>query len=175
MFVLVGSWSEKLPDVPFLSCQIYFLPVWRYASEGTSMAIFLFVCVCHKSHFCCNGRADRAGFGMETSFLLSILHCWKEIQVSTKTGLRVLPSGTLFYTPDEKFCNSVSIVATCCQLSSTKVDACFIINWTVVWLLLLVDNTCKCSVWIDSWFIPPIIHLCLQQEEPLHGYIYDSW
>ena len=68
------------------------------------------------------------------SFYLS--YTVDEIQVSTKAGLRVLPSGTLFYTPDEKFCHSVSIVATCCQLSSTKVDACFIINWTVVWLLL---------------------------------------
>jgi len=45
--------------------------------------------------------------------------------------LGVLPSGTLSQTPDiEKFCFGVSIVETCYQFSSRKMDAHSVINWT---------------------------------------------
>jgi len=46
-----------------------------------------------------------------------------------------VPSGTLSHTPDlEKFCFglSLSIIKTCYRLSSRKVDAPSVINWTVV-------------------------------------------
>jgi len=58
--------------------------------------------------------------------------CFKEIQVPSK--IRALPSGTLLQTRSglKKFRHSISIVETCYRLSSKKVDAQSVINWTVV-------------------------------------------
>ena len=78
--------------------------------------------VCHKSVFRRNDWTDRAGFGMEAPVHICCTMCYKEIQISTK--IRVLPSGSLFKTPDFRtFRHGTSIVATCCQHSSTKMDA----------------------------------------------------
>ena len=73
--------------------------------------------------------------------------------------IRVHLSGTVFQTPDFlPFRFGVSIVETCYRLSSTKMDAQSVINWTVVGQL--VDNA-------DSelrQFIIVIIKLHLQHD-----------
>ena len=59
------------------------------------------------------------------------LLCRQEIRVFSKTK-KVLPSGTLSETRESGlrvFRRGISIVETCCQLRSSKVD---MINWTVV-------------------------------------------
>ena len=53
--------------------------------------------VCHKSVFYRNGWTDRVSF-WHVRFFRPILHCFKEIQVSTK--ITVFPSWTLSQTPD---------------------------------------------------------------------------
>jgi len=73
--------------------------------------------------------------------------------------IRVHLSGTVFQTPDFlQFRFGVSIVETCYRLSSTKMDAQSVINWTVVGQL--VDKA-------DSelrQFIIVIIKLHLQHD-----------
>ena len=55
----------------------------------------------------------------------------KKIRVATK--ITVLPSETLSQTPDlENLSRGISIVETCYQLSSKKMDTQSVINWTVV-------------------------------------------
>ena len=97
--------------------------------RGT-IAMGLCPSVCHKSVFCRNGWTNRAGFGMWVSFHTSytVLKGNSVISKSKGTSLWnfVLNSGL------RKFRHGISIVATCYQLSSRKVDAHSVINWTVV-------------------------------------------
>jgi len=59
------------------------------------------------------------------------------IHVSTKVRVGLFPYGTLSYNSGlRKFRHGQSIVETCYQLSSTKMDAQSVINWTV-------DNACN--------------------------------
>jgi len=77
--------------------------------------------------------------------------CYKEIQVPSK--IRVLPSGT--FSPNSglrKFRHSMSIVESCYQLSSRKVDAQNVINWTVV------------GQPSRQYLRAPIVKLCLQHH-----------
>jgi len=67
---------------------------------------------------------------MEASFDQSYT-CFKEIEVATK--IRLHPSETFFLNSGlRKFRHGISIIETCYQLSSRKVDAQSLINWTVV-------------------------------------------
>jgi len=91
-------------------------------------------CVCqsvrHKSVFYRNGSTNRAGF-WHVSFLPPVLHCVSGNSVISKnkgTSLWnfVLNSGL------RRFRHGISIVETCYQLSSRKVDPQSVKNWTVV-------------------------------------------
>ena len=68
-------------------------------SAGTSHG-HVSVCVCHKSEFYRNGWTNRARFVAWEPPSTYLILCKKEIRVSPK--IRVLPSGTLFQTPDFK-------------------------------------------------------------------------
>ena len=91
----------------------------------------LSVSVCHKWVFYRNCRTNRASFWHLSSIPSAVLHC-----VKTKFGYLqnkaisiwnfVLNSGL------RKFRHGISIVETCYQLSSRKVDAQSVINWAVV-------------------------------------------
>ena len=66
---------------------------------------------------------------MGAFFHLSYLY-EKEIRIMVSPKIRVLPSGILSQTLD--FCFGISIVEACYRLSSRKVDAQSMINWTIV-------------------------------------------
>ena len=102
-----------------------FLPARRYAGAVLAVTRCLSVSVHHKSIFCRSGRTDRAGF-WHGCFIRPIPHCVIKIIYSQKnttflcnfalnSGLDFAMHGTLI--------RSSSIVATCSQLSSTKLDA----------------------------------------------------
>jgi len=108
----------------------------RFLVMARCLSVCLSLCVCHKSVFCRTGRTNRVGF-WRGSFLPTLR--FKDIQISTK--IRVLPSGTFFMNfGHRKFCCDISIVVTCYQLSSRKVDAQIVINWTVIGQLITVDR-----------------------------------
>jgi len=101
-----------------------------YASAVLAMGLCL--SVRHKSVFYRNGWTNRAGF-WHVSFLLPVLHCVKRKygygylqNKGTSLWNFVLNSGL------RKFRHGISIVETCYQLSSRKVDAQSVINWAVV-------------------------------------------
>jgi len=100
-----------------------------YASAVLAMG--LCPSVCHKSEFCRNGWTNRAGF-WHVSFLPPVLHCVKRKLVylhknkGTSHWNFVLKSGL------RKFRHGISMVETCYQLSSRKVDAQSVIDWAVV-------------------------------------------
>ena len=118
--------------LPFL--KIFFLQrFYIYASAGTSygpVSVCLCLFVCHKWEFYRNGWTNRAGFGVRASFHLSytVLRGNSGICKNKGTSLWnfVLNSGL------RKFRHGLSIVETCYRLSSWKVDAQSVINWTVV-------------------------------------------
>jgi len=88
------------------------------------------VCVCHKLVFYRNGWTNRTGF-WHVSFLPPVLHC-----VKRKFGY-LQNKGTSFWnfvlnSGLKKFRHGISIVETCYQLNSKKVDAQSVINWAVV-------------------------------------------
>ena len=58
--------------------------------------------------------------------------CFKEIQVSAKITVLDFLCNFLLNSEFRKFCHSISIVETCYQLISRKVDAQSVINWAVV-------------------------------------------
>jgi len=101
-----------------------------YASAVLAMGLYPSVSVCHKSEFCWNGYTNGAGFGVLAPFHPSytVLKGNSIISKNKSTSLWnfVLNSGL------RKFCHGISIVETCYQLSSRKVDAQSVINWTVV-------------------------------------------
>ena len=95
-----------------------------------ALCLCLSVSVCHK--LCSIETAGRINLVLAWRLLLtSPTLCFKEIQVPTK--IRVLPSGTFF---SKLWTLKISPRhidrRTCYQLSSRKVDAHSVINWTVV-------------------------------------------
>ena len=60
---------------------------------------------------------------------------------------------------------SMSIVATCCQLSSTKVDA----QCDKLDRRRSTELTIPATV--GGWFITLIVHLCLQHDSVAHVYL----
>jgi len=83
-----------------------------------------------------------------STYIYPTLRC-KKIQVSTK--MRVLSFWN--FVPNSgrrKFCFDISIVETCYRLSSRKVDAQSVINWTVVgqlsWQYLRAPTLNHCSL-----------------------------
>ena len=106
---------------------ISFLPTRCYASAGTSYSP---VSVC-LSHFrVLLKRMNESGwfFALELPLTYS-RQCYKDIWVPPK--IWVLPSRTLLQTVDLKNF-SMSFVTTYYHLSSRKMDAQHVINWTVV-------------------------------------------
>ena len=97
-----------------------------YTSTGDS-------CVCLSVTSPCSIETDERielVFGVVASFHLFYAVLKGNSGISK---IRALLSGTLSQTPDlKKFCFGISIVDTCCRLSSTKVDAQSMVNWAVV-------------------------------------------
>jgi len=74
-------------------------------------------------------------FGLVLAWeLLSTYHtpCFKEIDVHIPSKIRVLLGNFAPNSGLRKFCHSISIIEACYQLSSRKVDAHSVINWSVV-------------------------------------------
>jgi len=97
--------------------------------EWPGVCISLSVSVC---------LSQELAFHMEATWTYPTV-CCNEIglHVSTKVRVGLLPYGTLSYNSGlRKFRHGQSIVETCYQLSSTKMDAQSVINWTV-------DNACN--------------------------------
>ena len=97
--------------------------------RGTShVSVCLCLSVCHKSVFYRNGWTNRVG--MWASFHLSYTVLKGNSVISKNKGTSlwnfVLNSGL------RKFRHGISIVETCYQLSSIKVDAQSVMNWAVV-------------------------------------------
>jgi len=117
----------RIHCIPFTVC---FYP--RDAMLALCLCLSVCLSVCLSQVGVLSKRMDGSSW-----FLACRLHstshtlCCMKIHVSTK--VTVLPSGTLSHTPDfKKFCFGISIVETCYRLSSRKVDAQSVINWTVV-------------------------------------------
>ena len=90
--------------------------------------------VCHKSVFCRNvGTIKRIelGFGMSASFHPSYTVLKGNSVISKNKGTKSLWNFVLNFGL-KKFRHGISIVETCYQLSSKKVDAQSVINWAVV-------------------------------------------
>ena len=97
----------------------------RYASVATShdpVSVCLCLCLSVTSR-CSIEMAERIElvFRMGASFHPSHTVLKKEIRVSSK--IRAFPSELCPKLRTRKFCFAMSIVETCCQLSSTTVDA----------------------------------------------------
>jgi len=108
-----------------ISVTINNFPARRYASAGTiAMALCpsVCLCLCHKSEFYRSSWTNRAGFATWASFHPCLYTVLKRNSGITKN------KGTSFWNlvPNSglrKFCFGISIVKTCCRISSTKVDA----------------------------------------------------
>ena len=105
-----------------------FLPARPYASAGTSYGP-VSVSVCHKSGVLLNWLDESSWFLARRLPSTYPTMCYNEIQVSTE--IRVLSWENLSNMDLENFA-TISRSSTCCQLSSRKVDAQSVINWTVV-------------------------------------------
>ena len=121
----------------------YFLAEAFYPRDATlarvlAMALCLSVSVTSR---CSIEMSERIGLFWHGSFLRPILHyVIRKFIYLQKT--RVLPSGMLLYTLDlRKFRHRISIVEVCYQLSSRKVDAHSVINWTVVAKLIIPSSS----------------------------------
>jgi len=146
-----------------------FLPARRYASAGTSYGpVSVCVCVC----LCVTSRSSietaewiELVFGMRASFQLSYTLLKRN---SVTLNIRVLSSGTL---SNLEFCFGISIVEMCYRLSTRKVDAPSVINWTVVgqlsWQYLRAPTLDPCSL---QWS-PGSVYSTI----PSRGSIGDSW
>jgi len=94
------------------------------------------VCLCRKSVFYRKGWTDWSGGFLYHSYTVLLgnsgIHKSKRLEV---------------------FCHSISVVKTCYQLSSRKVDARSVINWTVVgqlsWQYLRATTFDRCS--LSQW------------------------
>ena len=90
------------------------------------MSVRLFVCACLSQVGVLSKRMNESSWFWHGSFLPPILHC-----VNRKFGY--LQIRTFRWIMDfEKFSFGISIVETCYQLSSRKVDAQSVVNWAVV-------------------------------------------
>jgi len=100
-----------------------------FASGQVSVSVFPCLLVC---------LSQELAFHMEATWTYPTVCCNEiGIHVSTKVRVGLLPYGTLSYNSGlRKFRHGQSIVETCYQLSSTKMDAQSVINWTV-------DNACN--------------------------------
>ena len=111
------------------------LPARLYASVVTSygpVSMSMSVCVCHKSVFCRKGWTNQAGFWLG-SFFRSVIHSVTiKFRYLQKWGYFPLELCSKLWTVKRKFRHSISIVRMCYQLSSRKLDAQSVINWTVV-------------------------------------------
>ena len=94
-------------------------PCWRSTTSCGSVSVCLSVCAWHKSEFCRNFWTDWAGFCHEV-FLPRILHC-------IRTKLELCPINSVL----RKFRHGASTIEMCCQLSSPKLDAQSVIDWTL--------------------------------------------
>ena len=99
---------------------VSFLLLWRYVSVDVSLC--LCICVSVASRYCVKtaGRIQLVYLTQRLS--VSCQHCVvRKLWVSPKNTT----SATLCETLDlRKFCYGVSVIMVCCQLCSTKVDAC---------------------------------------------------
>jgi len=151
----------------FASCQLFqtvFSPARRYGPVS--------VCVCPSQVGVLSKRwTNRAGF-RHGSFLPPIPHCVKRgnssISINKDTSLRnFVPHSGL-----GQFCFSISIVEMCYRLSSGKVDAQSVINWTVVgqlsWQYLRAPTVDRCNLSQQS-------SSSVYSTIPLRGFISDSW
>jgi len=150
------SWAKTEKRSSFSFCL-------RDAMLAPVLAIALcLVCVCHKSVFFRNGWTNWAGFWYG-SFLPSILHYTvlkgnSHISKNKRSSLWNFVQNSRL----RKFCLGISIVETCYRLSSTKVDAPSVINWTVIGQLswqYLRAPTLDCSSLSQV-----IVKLCLQHD-----------
>ena len=97
--------------------------------------------------------------------------CFKETQISAKQGHFLLK---LFFLNSglRKFRHGISIVETCYQLSSSKLDAQSVINWTVVgqlsWQYLRAPTLDRSS--LSQWSSSSVYSTI-----PSRGSISDSW
>ena len=99
--------------IAIITCATYASAVTSYGPVSVSVS------VCHRSVFCRKGWTERAGF-LSTCPTYTV---FKEIQSPAK--VRLLSSGTL------SFGHGISIVKTCYQPSSTKVNAQSLISWAI--------------------------------------------
>ena len=144
-------------------CAVPFLPARRYVSAGTSygpvsvcLSVYVRLSQLHKSKLTGKGKRIELIFGVRTFFrrFYTPLKGNYGISKNKGTSLRNCVPNSDFL----QFRFGVSIVETCYRLSSTKMDAQSVINWTVVGQL--VDNA-------DSelrQFIIVIIKLYLQHD-----------
>ena len=103
----------------------HFLPVLCYVSADTSYGP-VSVSVCHKSVFGRKGWTNPAGF-WHRCFLHCVIRKFKYLK-----KYRYFPWNFASNSGLRKLRHSISIVEARCQLSSIKVDAQSLINWTVV-------------------------------------------
>jgi len=127
---LIGSVPGNAVGLTSILHRGQFLPAQRYASAGTFYGpVSVCVCVC----LCVTSRGSietdewiELVFGMRASFQLSYTVLKRN---SVTLNIRVLSCGTL---SNLEFCFGISIVEMCYRLSTRKMDAPSVINWTVV-------------------------------------------
>ena len=111
--------ANRLQNMPVQE----FLPARRYASAGTNYGPVSVCCLCRSQVGVLSKRTDGLIWFLAWGLLsTSTTLCFKEIQVSAKNNVTslwnfFLSSGL------RKFRHGISIVKTCYQLSSRKVDA----------------------------------------------------
>jgi len=136
------------------------------------VSVCLSVClsVCHKSEFYWSSWTNQAGF-WQASFFPPILHCVKrKFRYLQNRGIslwKFLPNCGL-----RQLCFRISIVQTWYRLSSRKVDAQSVINWTDVgqlsWQHLRAPTLDRCS--LSQWSSSSVY-----SRIPSRGSISNSW
>ena len=137
-----------------------------HVSAGTSYGpLSVSVYVCHKSAGVLLKRLNESGWFWAWKLRSSYpTLCCKEIRVSPK--ISVLPSATLLQPNSglREFRHGMSVVETCRQqlLSSRKVDAESVINWTVVGQLIDIISELRRSTSVVSAYSICRIRICIR-------------
>jgi len=109
-------------------------------------------------------------FGVGASLCISCTVLKENLAISKNKGTSLgnfVPNSGL-----RKFHFGISVVKTCCQLGSTKVDAQSVINWTVIGQLSLQYLT---KLWRSTISLPQGSSSSVYSTISLHGFISDSW